>query len=573
MDVDFLEKYTPEFIGIPKVLWCLRISSSILLIFMIYWIFSDAEFTSIITFNIPLYYPGLYELFYSTQYQSKKISILFLPIIFNMALWYLSYKSYIFIRGILYIELCRTFVILVAFSIGLVGSIIFPMQSNYLLGTILSASYFCLIVYMIHKIKSDNYKKVFCDEGDSNDVTKRKMITAVCILGGVYLVMYGLLIYEGWNQNQSISSMSNVKQYHVEGHSSSEDYIGYRNKLNFSLDGERFVNVLHEGINRGNIGIFETKMGEKIKILDTKKANYCVFTPDGEYVILRKDRVTKDGKRNVAGENRSNHEEVIFEEWNINTGKKERSFNDSRNLLDNDRKREFYVDKISFSTDGRYISTTGKGISIWDYQTGKLMAFYDIRSKIKSLEWLSSQEYLVMQVLDPDYGADKSEIKEEKSIYSGKVDTDGKIVKFEKEKMTQDFQSKTQDLKNTKVLIKKGVQQEYAAVLINGEPEDGIWFRRSYLDIWNVKEETKIFSLRSNYTILNAKFYSDGERIVILEELRDNKGRITVWNINTMIKEKMIFVPNPENVIDIKFIDGEKKLILLKNPISIIDLI
>lgn len=570
-------KYVPRVIGIPKGLWCLRIGALILLSFMIYWIFSDAEFTSVITFNVPLYYSGLYELFHSTQYQSKKISTLFLPILFNVTLWYLSHKSYFFIRGILYLELCKTIIIFAAFFIGLVGSIIFPIKSNYLIGTILSTSYLCLIVYMIYKMKNDKYRKAFYEADGQEEIENKKIVTAVYVLGGVYVAMFGLLIYEDMVQTQSISSMPNVKQYYVEGHSPSEEYIGYRSRLNFSFDGERFANVFHEGANRGNVGIFDIKTGEKIKILDTKRANYCVFTPDGQSVILRKDRAiqnrTEDSRQNVLGKNNDKFEKTIFEKWNINTGKKERSFDDPDNLLDNDGMRRFYIDKIALSTDGRYISVAGKGVTVWDSQTEKLMIFDDTDSRIKSIEWLSNQEYLIMQIPDSSDQVDKFGKKKEKSIYSGNVQVDGKVVRIEKEKMTQDFRSKTSDLKMVKVLIKKGVQPEYAAVMVNGEPEDGIWFWRGYLDIWNVKEETKVFSLKSNYNILNAKFYADGERIVILEELREKKGRITVWNINTMEKVKVVFVPNPSNVIDMKLIEGEQKLILLKNPISMIDLI
>lgn len=534
-----------------KFLWRLRIASLVLLIFVLYFAFSEVEFNPWINFSIPLCYQSIEQINQPDIYQPKKMFNILLPIIFNLALWHRSYGAFTLVRIVIIVETCKAFIVAFLSGVQLIFGIVGVVQYIFVLVPILMIGYFILLIYANKVInKNPEFREVFCKQSEIKDRIRKITISIVMVLI-VYFLMAILFFLEAGYQEKKFSSTQNIERYYLEGHPQ-EDFLGYRSALSFSSNGKFFANVFYEGKHEGSVGIFDALTGAQVKIIDAENVKYGIVSPGEESILLVKGQ----------GENKEKVRSVAFEEWNMATGKKERDFYGTEELFSFGINK-FYINRIAFSDDHQYVSTEGRGIAVWNYKNGKLIDFYNDYANEKRLIWLSDKTYIVMKI--PDYDG----TNREKEIYIGEIN-DNKIEKKAKERMTEDFRRKADGLYRVNIGMKRGVGKDVVAVIVSGRPINGVLRQKGYLDIWNVKDEEKVFSLESNYQIIDIAFYANGERILILEEMYKNKRRITVWNMIEKKKEKCFYIFDAGDVVDIRLFEEEKKLIELKNPMTVI---
>lgn len=507
-----------------------RCSALLILLFMIYWVFSDVEFSYAFMFNIPMFY-----LFYPGVIAEKKVMTLILPLIVNIVLWRPSYKSYIFIRSVFYAERYKTIVIMAISLFGCAGSILFYIKvlPTYLLSVVMSASYCYCLSRILEKIHSEGYNELFQIDSESKKSILSENIFSV---PAIYVSVFLLLAVESSIQVVYPPAMAMVRTYQTEN----------ERMADVSPDGKRFLIVFDAKSLNGDVGIFDIETGEKIKSMGLKNVEFGMFTFDNKNIIVQKYNTPSKGVNKL-------------EVYNIESRAVSKQLKDPEGLFQ-------YATAMHFSSDGKYFATEGEGIAVWNYDTGKMIAYDNTRKSVKRLKWLSENSYVVIQDI-----SSKNEESDHR-VYWNMVSQEDNITRVEKKEITQALRKKTRGLKGFNLSIEKGGEDKVVMIIINGEPFDGIRYHKSIVTLWNVETEEEIFSIESNYRMLNAEFLPDKKNFMTCEELRNGRRRITFWNVETKQKGNVILVQKQGTAQDIRLIQDGKKAIELRNPMGVIDL-
>lgn len=532
-----------------RCLWGFRITFLIIFMFIIYWSSSALELDQLITYSIPLGYQSL-ELYY----QPQKIFVVFLPFLFNIALWRQNFITYVFIRSVIFIEACRIFVAVIINGWIIVYCILGFSEHVKFVAALSSFSYFGFLIYMNKIFRKPEWRRIYYEKSESTPTAIKK---AMAVVLAVYILLFVLHLIEENDQNKQFAATENIVKYYALGQPNEKEYAGYRHRLRMSSTGEFFSNVYEEKSYAGNVGIFDIKTGELIKNINIGDITYSIISKNGKSVFAVKRFTETINDPEGRG---------VFEEWSIISGNKIRDFYATDAMLKRDMGQGYYIREISFSEHGTYVSAEGRGVAIWDHRSGELIAYYNDDIKRKQLLWMSDTMYMVMEMgnYTDDYGNQR--------IHVGEVSTNKQFIKTKKENMTVDLLKKTKDLSKMKGYIKKGIDKNIVAVVIGGIPENGVLRQKIYFDIWDVENEKKIFSLENPYEILGVLFYPDGEHVLLLEEMYGEKRRISVWNIKKNIKEKSYYFLDSGDIINMALIEDGDYLAQLKHPITIMNM-
>lgn len=546
--------------GLEKIdtLGIMRIIGLAVLGFMLYWVFSDMELEKMELRLVPMLYVMDQEL-----YQTKKMTVLIVPILFNLALWIPRYVGYVWIRSVLYMEGIKYICLAGYYILGSIGILIFSLavlKSEMLLGLIM-LFYLWALKTMNKTLKTEEFRKRFSvGEKTEKRIKFAALFAAAAIYAGVcggtmiensIQASYGMGNAEG--KEAQVTTYDKIELTKKKPYGKSFMEINTYSSYVVSPDGETII-LIRNNEKEQNVTIYDIKSGQLLKKMEVSDVKNVYFMPDKKYILAtrynpRQEKINK------------------FEVRDVKTGEIDTRFKDEKGLLAKGDDRKVAYD-IKVSPEGRYFVILSDGFEVWDYQRGELLDYYDIEKKPWGGEivWLEENKFLTLKSI-----TDRRGNLLDKEVFINEIMLDGTIKRSKQEQLAA-------QMKNLGILdgYIRGVRKGKEILILKGE--NGVFDRYStWVNLLDVETGQVKFSLRL-YNLVSILFDEKTDTIIAVEHLKSGKRKITLWSIEPKMKEETLYanvekweegyLPNGADLVD----KGKKLVFLKGNKIQFVNL-
>lgn len=527
--LDFLQLMT--FLRDVSLMHYLRIAAFSSLFLIALRFFSDYEFSDEVLIAFPMFYS-----FFPGALEDKRISSLFFPLLVNIILWCRMKEINNILYGILFVEKWKFCILVLWFSILLLGHLFFYPNS---IGKNLCALFISIISYLSLNLAFESFKKSRSShinrDGKKDDISFKNLTGVLLVHVGIFF----LFSIEGQLNIQNLISPSSEIKLPKEFQGDIKDV---------SLDGNKIIFVSNEEMNK--LQVIDLIDDERYEITTSNRIDTARFLEDDTAVVI--------GEGNIPSreDNKLNYHLKIY---NLETGEEVREYNIATYLGN-------LMLELGFSKNGDFFSGSGYFYKIWECKSRKCIISYSEKDVERELTWISPNTYMVVQ---RNYWEDMIKVTWNRILKNRNVE------KLTKNKMGEYLGKEMKDL-YVKELFSRDIDGKYICVVTNGVPLNGLFHYRSNMSFWDVENENMIFSLSGNYQILDTVFLPESNKFLIMEKMKNSTIRISCWNLKTKEKEKLIYLKRKNRLNDgekIKLRKNGEQVIEIKDVIKIWDII